>query len=405
MKLLIYSHYFAPSTGGVENIVMSLAYGLSKLRATYGAREFDITLVTQTPGGESSEPELPFRVVRQPQVSELRRLVREADVVHVAGAAIGPIFLGLLAKKPVVVEHHGFQAICPTGQLLQEPHNTPCPGYFMAGRHRECLRCSSTPQPFASFRAWVLTFFRRFLCQQVAVNIMPTAWLATRLQLSHSETVLHGLPGGPPLVPLAGIQDPPVLIFVGRLVTTKGAQLLLDAAHLLKKQNRLFQLIIVGDGPERAALENHARELALLGQVQFRGRLPQSQINELLKGAHIAVVPSLGGEVFGLVVVENMLRGLPVVVSDLGAFVEVLGGTGKVFRAGDAADLALRLGQLLDDPGSARQLGAEARQRALDFFTLERMIEEHARIYRKLVAEKLFVASHDDEQRTSRIRK
>src|ERR1700741_3924047 len=156
MKLLIYSHYFAPSTGGVENIVMSLAYGLSELRATYGTHEFDITLVTQTPGGESSE--LPFRVVRQPQVSELRRFVREADVVHVAGAAIGPIFLGLFAKKPVVVEHHGFQAICPTVQLVQEPHNPPCPGYFMARRHRECLRCSSTPQPFASFRAWVLTF-------------------------------------------------------------------------------------------------------------------------------------------------------------------------------------------------------------------------------------------------------
>jgi glycosyltransferase involved in cell wall biosynthesis len=111
-------------------------------------------------------------------------------------------------------------------------------------------------------------------------------------------------------------------VFVGRLVTTKGARLLLDAAFLLKNQHRLFQLIIVGDGPERAALENHARELSLLEQVQFSGRLPQWQVNALLNGAQIVVVPSLGGEVFGMVVAENMLRGFPVVASDYWAVPE-----------------------------------------------------------------------------------
>lgn len=385
MKLLIYSHFFAPSIGGVENIVMTLANGLSELRKSDGSSEFDITLITQTPAQEFSDAGLPFRVVRQPQLSELSRLVRQADVVHVAGAAIGPIVLGLLAKKAVAVEHHGFQTICPTGQLLQEPQNRPCPGHFMAGHYMECLRCRSSPRPLSSFRASALTFFRRFLCQRVDINITPTAWLATQLQLSHSETVLHGIPDCPPLVSLAGIQGPPVLVFVGRLVTTKGVHLLLDAASLLKKQNRLFRLIIVGEGPERAALENHAREQNLVGEVQFPGRLPQLRVNELLKSTNILIVPSLAGEVFGLVVAENMLQGLPVVVSDQGAFVEVLGGTGKVFKTGDASDLALCLAELLDNPGSARRLGAAARRRALDFFTLGRMIEEHARIYRKIV--------------------
>lgn len=385
MKLLIYSHFFAPSIGGVENIVMTLANGLSELRKSDGSSEFDITLITQTPAQEFSDAGLPFRVVRQPQLSELSRLVRQADVVHVAGAAIGPIVLGLLAKKAVAVEHHGFQTICPTGQLLQEPQNRPCPGHFMAGHYMECLRCRSSPRPLSSFRASALTFFRRFLCQRVDINITPTAWLATQLQLSHSETVLHGIPDCPPLVSLAGIQGPPVLVFVGRLVTTKGVHLLLDAASLLKKQNRLFRLIIVGEGPERAALENHAREQNLVGEVQFPGRLPQLRVNELLKSTNILIVPSLAGEVFGLVVAENMLQGLPVVVSDQGAFVEVLGGTGKVFKTGDASDLALCLAELLDNPGSGRRLGAAARRRALDFFTLGRMIEEHARIYRKIV--------------------
>lgn len=383
MRLVIYSHFFAPSIGGVESVVLSLASGLSHLRAENGSLEFDITVATQTPGGEFSVAGLPFQVVRQPRASELRRLIQEADVVHVAGAAIGPIVLGLLAKKSVVVEHHGFQTICPNGQLMQEPENTPCPGHFMAGHHGECLRCRSTPQRLAPMRAWALTFFRRFLCRCVAVNIVPTAWVATQLQLPHSETIPHGLPSGPPPVRLAGVPGPPALVFVGRLVTTKGVKVLLDAALILKNKSRLFQLIIVGDGPEREMLESHARRLDLLGQVRFLGRLPQAQVDDLLRGADIVVVPSLGGEVFGMVVTENMLQGLPVVVSDLGAFVEVLGGTGKAFKTGDAADLALRLAQLLDDPRSARELGEAARQRVLDCFSLETMIHSHAHIYRR----------------------
>ncbi len=120
MKLLLYSHYFASSIGGVETIVMSLARGLADLRAENGAREFEITLVTQTPREDFDDSALPFPVVRQPGFWRLMRLMRGADVVHLAGPALGPLALGLLWRKPVVIEHHGFQVICPTGQLLIE---------------------------------------------------------------------------------------------------------------------------------------------------------------------------------------------------------------------------------------------------------------------------------------------
>jgi phosphatidylinositol alpha-mannosyltransferase len=93
------------------------------------------------------------------------------------------------------------------------------------------------------------------------------------------------------------------------------------------------------------------------------------------------VVPSLGGEVFGLVVAENMLRGLPVVASDLGAFVEVLGDAGFTFRTGDASALAAALSRLLDDPSLAVRLGRSARDRALGFCIKSRMMEAHTRVY------------------------
>ena len=384
MKLLLYSHFFAPSIGGVETVVLSLATGLSQRSSSRAQGEFELTLVTQTPRGSFDDSSLPFPVVRQPNFNSLRKLIRSADVIHVAGAAISPILLGLALRKPVVVEHHGFQTICPTGQLFQEPENLPCPGHFMAERYTHCLACAPTPRPFASFRLWLLTFLRRFLCQHVAANITPTHWLAGMLQLSRTETVPHGLAPSSPLVRLPASHPVPVLVFLGRIVTTKGLLLLLEAARLLQQQNRPIELKIVGDGPERAALEKLAAEWKLATQVRFLGRLPDSQIADLLATASLLVVPSLGGEVFGMVIAENMLRGIPILASDLGAFIEVLGDAGRTFKTGDSADLARQIVQLLDDPAASQRLGVAANQRVRKFFALSRMIEGHAQIYRRL---------------------
>lgn len=384
MKLLLYSHFFAPSIDGVETVVMSLARGLSPRSSSGAQGDFELTLVTQTPRGSFDDPSLPFPVVRQPNFNSLRKLIRSADVIHVAGAAIVPVLLGLVLRKPVVVEHHGFQAICPTGQLFQEPENITCPGHFMAERYIHCLACAPTPKPFTSFRLWLLVFLRRLLCQHVAVNITPTHWLAGMLQLSRTETVPHGLSLSPPLVRLPASHPVPVLVFLGRIVTTKGLLLLLEAARLLQQQNRPIGLKVVGDGPERAALQKLAAEWKLAMQVHFLGRLPDSQIADLLAIADLLVVPSLGGEVFGMVIAENMLRGIPILASDLGSFVEVLGDAGRTFKTGDSADLARQIVQLLDDPAAARRLGVAAHQRVRDFFALSRMIEGHAQIYRRL---------------------
>jgi glycogen(starch) synthase len=381
MKLLIYSHFFAPSVGGVETIVLSLARGLAGLRDSNGAPQFEITLVTQTPAGNYEDSTNPFLTIRQPGLVQLWQLVRKSDVVHVAGPALAPLILSLLARKPVVMEHHGFQTICPNGQLLIEPAGTPCPGHFMAGRHAECLRCNSAQGWLASRKLWLLTFVRRFLCAHLAANITPTEWLGGQLHLPESTAIPHGLE----VIEAASRPEPPrgrpVFAFQGRLVTTKGVRLLFEAARILREQNRTFELLIIGDGPERASLEQFARESQLDSQICFTGRLNGAQLDAALARASAIVVPSLGGEVFGLVVAENMLRALPVVASDLGAFREVLGDTGLTFRTGDAAALAASLSRLLDDPSFARNLGHRARERALDFCNRDRMLESHASVY------------------------
>jgi glycosyltransferase involved in cell wall biosynthesis len=382
VNLLVYSHDFAPSVGGVETIVLALARGLAELK-----ERFDLTLVTQTTAQEGwDDRSLPFKVVRKPSLRRLWGLIRRADVVHLAGPALVPLLLGLVSRKPVVIDHHGFQAICPNGQFFIEERSASCPGYFMAGRHLSCLRCNSRHGWLKSLKLWGATFLRRFLCKRAAANLVPTKWLGGLLDLPRTEFLPHGLfSGGVPerISPSGGA---PLVICQGRLVSTKGVRVLLEAAAILHREERDFRVEIIGSGPERASLEDDTRRLGLTGKVRFLGRLPDGELDTRLSQADIVVAPSLSGEVFGLAVAENMLRGIPLIISDLEPFVEVAGNCAVTFRAGDAGDLASCLRRLLEDPILRKSLGERGRARILQDYSLTAMIRGHARSYEALSA-------------------
>ena len=388
MKLLIYSHSFAPNIGGIETIVMSLARGLAELRGSDGQRQFEVTLATQTLARECDDRDLLFSVARRPRVGRLWHLMRAADVIHLAGPAVLPLLLARLQRKPCVVEHHGFQTICPNGQLVIEPSNEPCPGHFMAGNHGACLRCQQGRGWPASIKLWALTFVRRKLCRGASANLAPTRWLEGLLGLPKSIYVPHGLPSATPQAARKQSSPEPMIIaFQGRLVSTKGASLFLEAVEMLRRENYTFKVLIVGHGPQRGALQRQVEAAKLGDQVQLLGSLPPVELEAVLSRADVVVVPSLGGEVFGLVVAENMLRGTPVVASDLGALAEVLGDTGLTFRTGSGTALAQQLAKLLMDRSLGRRLGDSARQRILNEYSRDSMIEAHVRVYERLVAD------------------
>src|SRR5437588_10394931 len=116
LKVVLYSHYFAPSVGGVETSVEALARGLTRRKGVNGSPEFEIVVVTMTAAGEFDDHALPFPVVRSPSLSGLLGLVCRAHVLHLAGPALLPLLLARIFRKPTVVEHHGYQAICLNGR-------------------------------------------------------------------------------------------------------------------------------------------------------------------------------------------------------------------------------------------------------------------------------------------------
>jgi glycosyltransferase involved in cell wall biosynthesis len=381
MKILIYTNSFFPIPGGVQTIVLGLARGLVEwARKDPAAEAIEVTVVTRTRERMADDKLLPFRLVRAPGFWELVRLVREADVAHLAGPALLPLALALLLRKPAVMEHHGFQVACPNGLLFYEPDQSPCPGHYMAGHYEKCIACNSKTAGKRKSWMWLaLTPLRRLLAQMCAINITPTDWLAGILKLKNSRTVHHGITdrGGAPAVQATA----PVFAFQGRLVTTKGVGLLLEAADQLRKEKCEFELRIIGEGPEEAALKSQAA--GLNGRVRFLGHVPDDCLEAALQDVSTVLMPSLGGEVFGLVAAENMLRGKLLIVSDIGALQEVVRDTGLVARTGDAESLAACMRVVLENPGLVESRGRAARVRARDVFSRDGMIQGHVAIYRE----------------------
>ena len=390
MKLLLYSHFFAPSVGGVETIVLSLARGLAALRDSNGAPQFETTLVTKTPSGNYGDTAHPFRVVRKPNFMQLWRLIRKSDLVHVAGPALAPLFFAWLSRKPFVIEHHGYQATCPNGLLFQHPSETVCPGHFLAGNYRECLKCNAqTEGPLKGFWLLLSAFLRHALSRRAAVNIAPSGHVASRQALPRTATILHGIED-----PCVGMDTPQAsqplprknFAFLGRLVTEKGLSVLLAAIRLLRAEGRDVEVILVGDGPDRFRLEKEIAALGLASSVRITGFLSGANLDQALRDVSAIVIPTTMEETAGLAAMEQMVRGRPVIASAIGGLGELVRDAGLTFSPGDPQALARAMKRILDEPGLGASLGAAGRQRILLSFSYRGMIEAHARLYREVSA-------------------
>ena len=386
MNLLIYSHFFAPSIGGVETIVKSLTIGLAELRDSRGAREFEITLVTKTPAGSHDDGALPFPVVRQPGLFQLWQLIRKSDLVHLAGPAVAPLLLALLARRPLVIEHHGYQAACPNGLLFHHPSQSVCPGHFAAANYLECLSCNREVEGrWGSARLFVSTFLRNWGSRQASGNIAPSNHVALRLGLPRTEVIAHGVA----LPPHEKDSAPSALAaktfaYVGRLVTEKGVSVLIEAARLLHNGGQDFHVLLIGDGPDRARLQKQIASSGLEKLVQITGFLPPADFEQKLACAGTVVIPTIMEETAGLAALEQMARARLVIASKIGGLPEAVGDAGLTFPASDSLALASALTTVVRQPSIIEELGCKAHERVRSLFLLRKMVEKHARVFRQV---------------------
>ncbi len=175
----------------------------------------------------------------------------------------------------------------------------------------------------------------------------------------------------------------PYLLGIGRVVPQKGFDVLLDAyALLIKNRPDAPDLIVAGNGPERERLQAQASALGLAGRVHLIGRADRATAVALFRGCTIFVLPSRH-EPQGIVNLEAMVCGKPVVAADVGGVAEVVldGQTGLLVPGEDVSAFAGALGALLDDPARAQRLGEAGRARAISQFTWARIADQYGDIY------------------------
>lgn len=387
-RVLIYGSSFAPAIGGAETLINLLADGLADLNSKRGSngesRRVGVTLVTTTPANGVDDSLFRYKVIRRPTLRRLLGLIWNADVIHLAGPCLLPLAIAALIRKRVVVEHHGYQAVCPNGLFFQEPARSPCPGYFQRGQYAICMRCvSSTIGIAGAIRSVLLTFPRRWLCKKAFANISVTDHVAERLRLPRSRTIYHGVVNsGDGTVFCASLYR--TIAYVGRLVPEKGLTVLLQAAASLRDKGVSFRLKVIGDGSERNKLEEYCRALRLDDVVHFTGGLKGADLERALGDVGIAVMPSLWEETAGFSAIEQMMRGRNVVAANIGGLAEVVGNTGLKFTPGNAQELAACLQRLIEDNALAERLASAAHERAKRLFNRDQMILSHMSVYEAL---------------------
>jgi len=313
MKLLLHSRFW-PSVGGIETVAELLAREWVKQSVV-------VTIVTDV-ARPIERNSFPFPVHYQPRLSVFLDLLRKHDVFVHFNVSLRAIWPLLIVRRPFIAAHHGFYVIDESG-------------------HRD-------------WREKLKLFLAKRATENIAVSeaVARTIGIPCKIIVNpFAGDIFHNVEEH------VKSRD---LVFLGRLVGSKGVDVLIRALALLKNSGLKPHLTIIGDGPGRRALENLSRSLGLADQVSFAGKIPTDNVSKLLAEHNILIVPSIWNEGFGVVALEGIASGCVVIGSDSGGLPEAIANCGLVVRTGDAEALAGAIKRALTEPDLITELRSSA---------------------------------------------
>ncbi len=353
----LYKDYFPPTVGGIEQTVGRL----STWSVRHGAQ---VTVLTSHPGSRRTVAESVdgVRVIRcaewgrtwsTPLCPDMpRELAKlEADVFHLHFPSPPGEVSWLLARPrgAVVITWHS--------DIVRQRAALPVYGHFV----HALLRATDFVMTTYEGQAARSPFLRRYPDR---IRVVPLGIdlerFGPRAQLAREADALRASCGGGPLV-----------VFVGRVVGSKGLDVLLDAMPSVEAR-----CVVVGDGPALEGVRARCRALGLDDKVTFAGRVEPERVPHYAAAADVGVLPSVY-EAYGLAMVEMMAVGTPMVCTELGtgtSFINRHGETGLVVPPRDPAALAGALNRLLADEGLRARLGGNAAARAHELFSTDAMM-------------------------------
>ncbi len=329
MRIVQLNPYHYPYMGGIEHRVHEVSKRLS-------SKHEMIVLTGHLPGTEAEEERDGYRIIRLPS-----RLV---DFYNPPFISTPGVLKALEKLDPDVVDFHYRWAPSYTKAMNQYCgkwtftfHNTYGEGH---GLNRAVSLINDA------------MFCRRIREQRV---ICITEFIKGDLiKRSFSPDKLEVIPPGIDLAEADGTEGDYIL-FIGRLVGTKGLPYLIRAMDLVDGK-----LLIVGEGPDRRRLEALVRRTGLADKVGFTGRVSEDEKVRLLSNCKVFAMPSLF-ESYGLAVAEAMSWGKPVIASRVGGLPEVVGDGGILCPPRDPMAIAIALNRLLKDDAVRREYARNAR--------------------------------------------
>lgn len=183
-----------------------------------------------------------------------------------------------------------------------------------------------------------------------------------------------------------GLGNYPILLFVGRLVPRKGLNFLIQAIKILNKDGIQAKLIVVGDGSERLTYINLVTELNLNDQVIFTGFIDDNLLGKLYNISDIVAIPSIN-EPFGIVVLDAMMAGKPIVTFNSGAIPEILENNvnGILVTPEDPIAFSEAILKYLSNPEMAQIIGKKNLEEVLSRYSWREYAEELDRVYNSAI--------------------
>jgi glycogen synthase len=295
MKVVIHSPAFPPQIGGLEEIARICAAGLTELG-------HQVTVLCES--ANTPPMEFPFRVLREASWRERLAATAACDVFLMFNMSLKGLPLPLLCRKPLVICHQGWYGV---------------------DRNDSSLR--------SRFKCWLSrTLAKNIACSRAVadylggpVEVIPNAYNDQLFRLR-------------PEIPR--VRD---VLFVGRLVSDKGAALLVEAVANLAAKGIRATLTITGGGPEEQRLRQKVQHLGLVEQTHFTGPLRGQVLAHEMNRHRILVVPSIWEEPFGIVALEGIASGCLAIGSEGGGLADAIGACGMTFPNGDSTALAALL--------------------------------------------------------------
>lgn len=300
--------------------------------------------------------------LNEPGITFVGRAIRVPANGSVAPLAFGPLVASGIREaleefEPEVVHLH--EPLIPSLSLLALSTNAEAPtvGTFHAAAESSLgYRGAKAVLAKAANRLTVRTAVSE-AAKALAARYFPGDYLITPNGIDVGRFA-SAEPLGPPF---SG--SGPTVLFLGRLESRKGLDVLIEAMAGNDDLDAL--LVVAGSGPEKRSARALARRLGV--RAEWLGRVSEADKPRIYRSADVYCAPALGGESFGIVLIEAMAAGAPVVCSDLDAFRAVTSGAAELAPPGDARALAHALRAVLTQPGRSDEMRARSHREAQRF--------------------------------------